>query len=425
MIEDSVIHTMNISKITLAILLSVCSAVCLSAEKVFLLSGHSEEYNLHYLYHQNFPKSFIKDTIIYINKELPESFVIELGGLKNGQKSILVYNDNHELLITKRSDRYIIGGKWMRVSTKDNHKLSLYFVNGKVIAYADEKNLGYISLRFNHYKRIGVKCSKNGSLSNKYLCCYEPCEFKEMNYGQRLDSGILPRVTGILTSQGVGEPYSLTFPKDTICNSPRSIRFEYRFEDSKKEGKTKTQRGRSEIAGVSSSSLMGKWIIEFDFLVPHETDDDSLRYDMITQLHDHSTEALSPAFCLLMKSGELSCRLRGDSIPVEQWKKRNKPASGTHILPLGYLKKDTWHHVKVYLKLAYQRSMNPQTIIWLDSKKVLESNLPNCYNYTPKKAGMYDYIKFGIYKSSWLGLKQKPEGSDRRIYYFDNFKVKY
>ena len=89
------------------------------------------------------------------------------------------------------------------------------------------------------------------------------------------------------------------------------------------------------------------------------------------------------------------------------------------------MKKDTWHHVKIYLKLAYQRSMMPQTIVWVDSKKVLESNLPNCYNYTPKKAGVYDYIKFGIYKSSWLGLKQKPEGTDRRIYYFDNYKVKY
>ena len=171
--------------------------------------------------------------------------------------------------------------------------------------------------------------------------------------------------------------------------------------------------------------MMGKWVIEFDFYVPKETADDSQRYDIITQLHDYSKQALSPAFCIGMKGGELFCRLRGDSIPVEQWKKQNEPVSGTHITTLGYLTKDTWHHVKIFLKLSFQRSMNPLTVIWLDSEKVFESDLPNCYNYEPKNPGVYDYIKFGIYKSSWLGLAQKPVDTDRRIYYFDNYKVKY
>ncbi len=399
---------------------------CVSAEnKEYKLALTSEAYNTEYLYHQNFTEQIWQDSSIYVDAKLPAQFVVELGALKDGEKSLMLYDDSKELLINKSNGRYAVNGKRMKGDYSDDTKLSLYFINNKVALYVDEKLVGDVKLRFDHRKKIGVKWTKDGKYSYKYLNCYQPCEFKEIDYGWLMDECIWETRKGKMILQNVDEDYSLQFPSDITYHSPRSMKFEYRFEDSKKEGKSKTQRGRSEIAGVSASSLMGKWVIEFDFLVPHETADDSLHYDMITQLHDHSTEALSPAFCLLMKNGEMICRLRGDSIPVEQWAKRNKPVSGTHILPLGYLKKDTWHHIKIYLKLAYQRSMMPQTIVWVDSKKVLESNLPNCYNYTPTKAGAYDYIKFGIYKSSWLRLKQKPEGTDRRIYYFDNYRVKY
>ena len=418
------VHTfLKYTGLLIAFMHGICA--CCSEDNYYRLSAYSEAYNTHYLYHQNFEEPIRQDSTIFIDTKLPAQFVVELGALKEGEKNLLLYDDTKELLITKSNGRYTVNGKRLKGDYLNDTKLSLYFINNKVALYVDEQLAGDIKLRLDHRKKIGVKWTKDGKYSYSYFNCYQPCGFKEIDYGLLMDGGVWSTWIGKMTQQNVGEDYSFQLPTDISYRSQRSMRFEYRFDDSKKKGKNKTQRGRSEIAGVSSSSLMGKWVIVFDFLVPHETDDDSLRYDMITQLHDHSTEALSPAFCLLMKSGELYCRLRGDSIPVELWEKRNKPASGTHILPLGYLKKDTWHHVKIYLKLAYQRSMMPQTIVWVDSKKVLESNLPNCYNYTPKKAGVYDYIKFGIYKSSWLGLKQKPEGTDRRIYYFDNYKVKY
>lgn len=391
----------------------------------YLLSQSSEEYNTHYLYSQNFPRQIPKDSTIYIESLLPTSFVIELGALKEGEKSLLIYDDNKELLISKNNGNYWVHEEKLRGTFVDDTKLSLYFLKDRVDFYVDEQLSGMVQLKYDHRRKIGVRWAKDGRYCYHYLNCYTPCKFKEIDYGALLDAGKYTRTKGKYTLQSVGEDYSLTFPKEIACNSQCSMRFEYRFEDSKKEGKTKTQKGRSEIAGVSSSSMMGKWVIEFDFYVPKETADDSKHYDIITQLHDHSKLALSPAFCIGMKGGELFCRLRGDSIPVEQWKKPNKPVSGTHITNLGYLTKDTWHHVKIFLKLAYQRSMNPLTVIWLDSEKVFESDLPNCYNYEPKTLGVYDYIKFGIYKSSWLGLVQKPEDTDRRIYYFDNYKVKY
>lgn len=408
-----------------ALLIILCIGCVRAQDREYILSEGSELYNTRYFFYQDFPSTTAKDTVVYINSALPSSFVIEHNGLNRGEKTLLLYNDTCKLLIYKTVEGYIVNKKKMKVHDSNESKLLLYFVNSKVAIYSGDVKVGEMPLDYNHNIRIGVVLKKNDGFSCKYLCCYEPCVFKEIDYGKILDDGIYKRIKSKISKQGVDDDYSLTFPKDISFNSPRSIRIEYRFEDSKKTGKTKTQRGRCEISGVHSSSLMSKWIVEFDLYVPHETVDDGEIRECITQLHDNSNAALSPAFSIGLIDGELYCRLRGDSIPVEQWQKRNKPAGGTHLTNLGYLKKDTWHHIKIYLKLAFQRSMNPQTIIWLDSKKVLESNLPNCYNYTPKKDGMYDYIKFGIYKSGWLELKQQPIDTDRRVYYFDNYKVKY
>ena len=414
--------------IRVLLLLSIaimCVAGTSANDKEYILSARSEKYNTRYIDYIILSQPVNHDTTVYINGSLPTSFVIESCGLEVGEKAQLVYNGTCELSISRKTDRYVVNGTVMKTTGDAVETLSLYFVNERVVVYAGEKRLGQIPLHYDHTKRVGLSLKKGNRSTGSYLCCYEPCKFKEIDYGRELDDGLYKRLKQKLSKQNVEEDYSLTFPSDVCFKSPRSIRFEYRFEDSKKDGKSKTQRGRSEISGVQSSVLTGKWIIEFDFYVPSETHDDDKRRDCITQLHDYSTVALSPAFSVGMLGGELYCRLRGDSIPVEQWKQRNVPASGTHITTLGYLKKDTWHHVKIFLKLAYQRSMKPLTAIWLDSQKVFESNFPNCYNYKPKKEGKYDYLKFGIYKSSWLGLKRRPLDTDRRIYYFDNYKVKY
>ena len=417
-------NKMNRIAFIIAFLVNLFSIECYSENKIFSLSERSEEYSIRYLYHQNFPDPIKKDTIVFIDKELPESFVIELRGLKNGEKTVLIYNDNQELTISRRNSVYHIYNMSAEKSVGTSTKLSLYFVNGKLIVYSDDERISTQELYINPQKRIGVKIQKDGSSICHYLGCYELCEFKEMDYGKILDTGVFRRTKG-LSSQGVDKDYSLRLPQDTVCNSPHSIRFEFRFEDSKMVGKSKTQRGRSEIAGVHSSSLMGKWIIEFDILVPKDTNDDQKFRESITQLHEGSMDAISPAFHIGLWKGELYCRLRGDSIPIGMWEKRNVPVNGSPVTRLGRITKGEWHHVKIFLREAYQRSLNPLTVIWVDSVKVFESNHPNCYNYEPRRKNLYNYIKFGIYKSSWLKLKACRTETARRIYYFDNYKVKY
>lgn len=407
-------------------ILSLCSSLSQAKDKVYRLSGRSDEYNIRYLYHQSFIQPILRDTVVYIGVDLPESFVLELAGPQEGEKSVLVYNDDQEMSISMKNGRYVIDGRSFRAPAGGGNKLSFYYINGKLIVYVDDKKAGKVKVDLNPKKRIGVKWKADGTLSYDYLCCYEICEFKDVKYGEMFDDGVFRQMKSFFTSQSIGKDYSLNFPADVTCHSPRSMRFEYRFEDAKtEEDKSKTQRTRSEISGVHSSSLMGKWIIEFDFLIPEETMDDAENKEIITQLHEGSDDAISPAFCLGMWKGELFCRLRGDNIPIGQWKKRNVPAGGTHLASLAYLEKGVWHHVKVFLREAYQQSMNPLTVVWLDSKKVFESRLPNCYNYEPRKQGAYNYLKFGIYKSAWINIEECGEEKSRRVYYFDNYKVRY
>ena len=86
----------------------------------YLLSQSSEEYNTHYLYSQNFPRQIPKDSTIYIESLLPTSFVIELGALKEGEKSLLIYDDNKELLISKNNGNYWVHEEKLRGTFVDD-----------------------------------------------------------------------------------------------------------------------------------------------------------------------------------------------------------------------------------------------------------------------------------------------------------------
>jgi len=242
------------------------------------------------------------------------------------------------------------------------------------------------------------------------------------DYGKELEKADDLRDERIrISPHNTGADYSLTFPSDITCNSKKSIRFEYRYEDTMAEGKTSMQRARSEISGVYSRTLMGVWTIEFDLYVPEETVDDNSCFEIITQIHEHSKTAKPPSFCLSVKGGNLYCSVRGDSIPISDWSKKNK-AIHHNSEKLLYLKKDRWYHVKAFVKEGYQYDMSPLTQVWVDSELLFYSQVPNCYNYKPVKKDKYNYIKFGIYKPGWKKVKEPPSLS-RRIYYFDNYVV--
>ena len=204
----------------------------------------------------------------------------------------------------------------------------------------------------------------------------------------------------------------------------RSIRFEYRYEDSRELNKGRTQRGRSELSGVHAKSPMNKWIIEFDLFIPNETQADSLYRDVITQIHESSLiSGVSPGFSIGIKGDNLIAKVQGmagvlSKNPVEN-KKKMKRVYGD----LGRISKNEWHHIKIYLREAYVVEMMPRTVIWLDGVKKISLDEPNCYSYTPRNT-TYNYLKFGIYKWDWLN-KEPVSGTERRVYYFDNYMVKY
>lgn len=393
-------------------------------QKEFDISQYSEEYNTRYIYCWDCPFDDV-DTTLYVTGIMPESFVVELGTLRSGDKTALIYNDNKRIVISNNNNSLKIGRNDIGILDCDDSKLSLYFVNGKMIVYVNERKKADVLFKLDRRKKIGVRLSKEKGFTCRYFSCYEPVAFMIADYGEALENGKVEKNKEIrMGLHNVGEAYNITFPSDIAKESKRSIRFEYRYENTKRDSANEMRRARSEISGVFSKSPKNKWIIEYDLYVPEETIDDDSLFECITQIHEGSRYPKSPSFCLKVKGGILYSNIKGDSIRIENWRKKINPMSN-FSKPLIYLEKNRWYHVKLYLKEGWQVEDCPLTKIWIDDTLLFESKLPNCYKYLPQSRGHYDYLKFGIYKSGWMKAKNVDEKLQKRVYFFDNFIVKY
>lgn len=408
------------------ILIGLLLGIYANAEdKEYKLSIDSDKYNTHYFYCLDYQSILMAEGIIYVDKVLPPSFVVEMGALQNNEHSLLVYNDTSELLISKEKGKYRFNQYTVNRQTKVEQKLSLYFVNQKVVFYIDEEYACEMPLPFDYKKKIGIRCGLRNGYVCRFLNCYTPVPFKVADYGNALDDCNLNSTRGIrIRPHNVGMDYSLTYPSDVTCDSKRSIRFEYRFEDTKAGNVNAMRRARSEISGVFCNSPRNKWIIEYDLLIPQETKDDKAYTEIITQIQKESKIPIGPAFCLNMLDGWLKCSIQGDSVPVGEWQGKRQATHWAYPR-LQRLDKGRWHHIKIYLKEGIQYSDLPLTKVWVDGVLKLESHQPNCYSYDPTKAGLYDYLKFGVYKPGWKKLKETPSTLGNRVYYFDNVVVKY
>ncbi len=385
------------------------------------ISPLSETFNTHYLIHGFISNDTVEDSVYSIPFHLHDGFVIELGALRNGERACVVYNDSMNIVVGKNEGKYVINDVAFENVLDGEKKISLYFIGNQVYFYVDEILMDSLNVRYDLLKHFGIRLKKEYSYT--FFNCYYPEPFHVVDYGELLEKNN-PK-NSVIKFQNVGETYSVTFPVDVVNKSQKSIRFEYRYSDSKKMFMSKMRRGRSEIAGVHASSPMNKWIIEFDLYLPISMKSDSLYSDCISQLHESSLlEGLSPGFSLRIKNENLFLKLLGydEKIGPREKIKRNKLR--TRYKNLGPLSKGVWHHIKVYVREAYSEMMMPLTVVWVDGKMVAYENAPNCYNYLSKKKGFYNYIKFGIYKWDWL-IKKPIPGTEERVYYFDNYSVKY
>lgn len=400
------------------------SSSLMASDIVYTLSSTSEDYNTKYFYCKTLNQQINDDQILHVEAELPSSFVMEIGALDIGGETTIVYNGTKSLRVTKKRGRYKIGGTLTLNSFKGEKKLSFYFVNDKLIIYVDDTLIYNKKLIINKNKKIGVKFSANSKHTNHFLVCYEPIPFVVSDYGKEFEHNFIPEKSSLrVVKENVGKDYSLNTNSIITCNSSYSTRFEYQFQDSKEEGKTSTQKSRSEIAGVCSFSPMNKWIIEFDVYIPSETKDDNENFELITQIHEGSTKPTTPAFYLAMLGGYLKYNLRGDSTRIEEWDTKVQPSSRCSA-NLSYLEKNRWHHIKVYIKESYLIDLQPLTKIWVDDSLLLETDAPNCYCYEPRIEGRYGYFKFGIYKPGWMTLNGCDPLLAKRVYYFDNIVVR-
>ena len=409
------------------LLLYLTTLFCYRAEAqevVCSLSRCSEEYNTNYIYCGDFANDQ-RDTTVFLPEQLPMGFVLEVGALKDREKTAILYDDDKELVIANRKGRLTVDGKKIGGRDRSYTKLSLYFVNGKLLVYLDDKKTKTWKFPIEPKKKVGLRISKKEGYVCRMFNCYEPVPFKVADYGAVLDDGDVKNTEGVRASRhSVGADYNLTFPTDITKKSNRSIRFEYRFQDTKKEGASNMQRGRSEISGVFAYSPKNKWIIEYDLYIPNETQDDESATEIITQIHEGSSTPTSPAFCLYMKGGYLGCTAKGDNRDLSEWVSKRKP-SYTDSKRLLYLQKERWYHIKIYLKEGWRPEDQPLTRVWVDGAVLYESTVPNCYKYDVRPGAHYDYLKFGIYKSGWLSAEDVEREKQTRVYYFDNYVVKY
>ena len=396
----------------------------IATHKEYHLSQFSEDYNTNYLFCGDF-WLHQRDTTIVLNLSLPNAFVIEVGALEEGEYTKILYNDNKELIIANKKGQFTINGKRIARRSKSYKKLSLYFVNDALIVYQNNKKMKTLKFTIKIERIIGLKLSRNQNHHSHMWNCYEPISFKVADYGRALEEGNIKKTSNVrVAPHNVGEDYNLTFPTDIVQSSSRSIRFEYRYQDTKKAGVNNMLRSRSEISGVFSNSPKNKWIIEFDFLVPKETLDDEEITDIITQIHEGSSTPTSPSFCLFTKGGYLCCTTKGDSYELGDWEDLRKPTFSDSKRFI-YLQKDKWYHIKIYLKEGWRPEDLPLTRVWVDGSLLYETQIPNCYKYRNNNSNHFDYLKFGVYNSGWLKKKEIVKGKQTRVYYFDNYFVKY
>ena len=395
----------------------------LSGTTKFILSSCSEEYNTRYFYCRDTPIPMRSNGVFIIDVDFPNSFVVELAPLLEGQKTVLVNNGYKKLKIERKRGNYIMKNIITRIED-DESKISLYFVENRLIVYIGDNQVHEFELDLNRDKKIGIQCSKKRNNICRFLYCYEPVPFTISNYGDGLEKMIdSKKISPRMSFQNVGEPYSVTSSSVIRKNSLSSTRFEYQYKDSKAANKSTTQRARSEILGVYSHSPMNKWIIEYDLFIPEETVDDSKNFDIITQIHEGSSKSTTPAFYLALFDGNAKCNIRGDFTKIEDWEVGKNPVY-INSYNLIYLKKNMWHHIKIYLKESYQPELKPVTRIWIDGILRIDVNDPNCYNFNPRKPNDYNYFKFGIYKPGWLTQSSCSNNLSKRVYYFDNIVVK-
>lgn len=398
-----------------------CTNVLHPKDIEYTLSSESEDYSMRYFFCSQH-SCFIGDTIT-IDRILPSSFVIELNSLREYEK-VTISHGIKDLTIEKKRNRYYIGRRSCSLLEGTDNLLSLYYVNNKIIIYVDNKELYRKRIALHIGNAIVIKWNKLGSVEgNRFVRCYQPVPFNEYNYGKVLEKELLNGYNPFkIIPENVGADYSLSLSSATTINSLSSLRFEYRFSDSKENEQNKTGKARSEISGIYSNSPISKWIVEFDFFVPLNTKDDPDDFEIITQIHEGCKISTTPSFFLYMLNGTLNYSLRGDSTFIEEWRAespvyREKSA-------IAYVEKDKWHHIKIYLKEGWQYNYHPMTKIWIDNKLLVESKSPNSYCYIPAKQGCYNFVKFGIYKPGWVNRKSCEEEVKKRIYFFDNVIVK-
>lgn len=207
--------------------------------------------------------------------------------------------------------------------------------------------------------------------------------------------------------------------KETLWSFGSDERLEY-FE-LRKEDVTNSLNDRSENTEVRFvQTNLRKRIYSFDVFLPSDYFDNVSGGEAIMQLQlrpDLPKESRVPAFTISteLRKGIGRWHTNVRSIPTKYAK--DEKIKRHDDIDLGVCALGQWTHWEVIMKEGYMDDHMPMVVIKKNNKVVFESNEPNTWNTVQ---GLY--IRYGIYKSTFLPKYSINNSDSKRRLYICNFK---
>ena len=300
-------------------------------------------------------------------------------------------------LVKDICEKAVNGGEVRFILSKEG---MVIFLNNRMIDFSD--------IRMNPNLKYGIMIDNKNKYQYDFFNSFLLAPYKIYEYNCDNDTRSQLRRKII---QGRVQGYSYSLDKRIRKSTRKAVeRFELRRNTVTDYTNDRVER----CLNYQLQTNLRKIKIEFDIMVPFNYENDSTS-DCVMQIHDRvdskELDGRSPYFAIRLQNLHFY-------LTAMSTEKQAKSGFTTNIrVPLGDCKLGEWRHFSIYVKEGYLAEHHPMTRIVLDNKLVYQSDKPNTNN-NPRGG----YIRYGIYKSSWLS-QGKRNLIKSKILYFDNFKV--
>lgn len=355
----------------------------------------------------------VKEAFRLIERAINKESIIEIGlpdETGSRERVIINFQDvkNFESFQVTRKKKKVIIESISRADGKETTKrifsrkirqgvLRFYFFNYGTKIYLNKKEIASSQLAIDPNLSCGLMIDNNNTYRYDFFNVFIISPYR------------LYDDFSIGAKHGIVQDYSYSVDSVNAQLSPLVERFELR-------SNTVTDYTNDRVENSLNYQLqtnLRKIKVEFDVLLPLDYEIDSTM-DCIMQIHDRPDDELIEG-----RSPYFAIRVKNDTFYLTTMSIEKHSKSGFKInktIPLRKCEMGKWTHFSIYLKEGYLFEHSPVTRILINEELVYESFDPNVNN-NPRGG----YIRYGIYKSSWLRRVDEP--IKKKVLYFDNVNV--